>query len=101
MKHYRLISAVTIPMNVDVCWRKNGATVYGFVRLEPGEEYDLPDDDDLLKKSLEDATAKVTYTKSFEETLKKANVSYEVVPPSCRCKKTPTIVFHDVEVYDA
>lgn len=101
MEHYRLISAVTIPTNVDVCWKKNGSTVYGFVRLEPGEEYEMKSDDPIFRKSLMDATEKVAYTKSFEEALKKANVAYEIVPPSCRCRKTPSLVFHNVEIFEA
>lgn len=99
MERYRLISAVTVPTVVDICWRKKGATVYGFVRLEPGEDYALADDP-MLRQSLIDATEKVTYTKSFEERLKKDGVAYTIVPPSCRCRKTPSLVFHSVEVFE-
>lgn len=100
MERYRLVSAVTIPTNVDVCWRKNGSVVYGFVRLEPGEEYEM-EDDALLRKSLIGSVEKVAYTKDFEEKLKENNVKYDIVPPSCHCRKTPSIVFHNVEVFQA
>lgn len=99
MERYRLISAVDVPMNVDICWKKKGAIVYGFSRLIPGEEYDMPDDP-IHRQSLIDATAKVTYTKDFEDVLKRNNVDYQIVPPSCHCRKTPSIVFHNVEVYE-
>lgn len=108
--HYKLIDAVTEPTNVDICYRNNGMTNFGFVRVNPYEEYHsvklksgkeiFLEDDELLRKSLQDATEKVTFTEAFEARLKEHNVIYQIVPPSCRCRKTPSIVFHNIEVFE-
>lgn len=109
--YYKLIDAVTIPTNIDICWRSNGAIVYGTVRIEPGKTYESVKlksgrevsltDDPMLRSSLADATEKVQYTKSYEELLKSYGVKYDIVPPTCHCRKVPSIVFHCVEVYEA
>ena len=102
MERYRLVEAVTTPTVVDICWTaKSGAKVYGHTRLVPGETYEMPEGDTLLRESLIGATEKVQYTKSYEELLKSYGVKYDIVPPTCHCRKVPSIVFHCVEVYEA
>lgn len=86
--------AVVLPVVKTV--RK--VTTYGHERLYPGKVYET--DDDLLIKSLREATKEKGYSKQLEDHLTAHNIPFEeTICKSCggRVKK---LKYHIVEVID-
>lgn len=98
MEYYKLVDVMTTPTNVSVLTkRQGGGTVYGHVRLEPGMAYEMPTDDPIFRKSIIAATADTTMAK--KEVLDMNDIKYEIIRPTCHCRK-PFIRMKCVEVFN-
>lgn len=100
MAKYKLISAIDVPMTLNVATLSNGYTKYGHIRLIPGKIYELPENDPPLVNSLRKAKLKKNYSVELEEALKKTNTPYEVkMCQSCggRVKKIEYSVVEIIE----
>lgn len=98
MEYYKLVDVITTPINVSVLTKgKTGGHVYGHVRLEPGMAYEMPTDDPEFRKSIKSATTNTEM--SHKQTLDEKGIPYEVVKPSCHCRK-PYLRVKCVEVFE-
>lgn len=98
MEYYKLIDVMTTPVNASVLTkRKGGGTVYGRVRLEPGMAYEMPLNDPDFRKTI--MAVKAEAEMGFERILKKDGIKYEIIRPSCHCRK-PFLKFNCVEVFE-
>ena len=98
MEYYKLVDAITTPINVSVLTkRKGGGTVYGHTRLEPGMAYEMPKDDPDFRKSILAATTNVEM--SHKQTLDAKGIRYETIKPTCHCRK-PYLKVKCVEVFE-
>lgn len=98
MEYYKLVDVVTTPVNVSVLTkRKQGGTIYGHVRLEPGMAYEMPLDDPEFRKSIKAATTNTEMT--HKALLDEKGIQYEVIKPSCHCRK-PFLRMKCVEVFE-
>lgn len=97
MEYYKLVDAVTSPINVRVLTRMGSTSVYGTKRLDPGMAYEMPENDEPFKTSIRQATSS-TEMKN-KEMLDELGIEYEVVKPSCHCRK-PYLKFKCVEVFE-
>lgn len=98
MEYYKLVDAITTPINVSVLTkRKSGGQVYGRVRLEPGMAYEMPIDDPYFRKSIMAATTNTEM--SHKQTLDAKGIKYEEVKPTCHCRK-PFLKVKCVEVFE-
>lgn len=98
MEYYKLVDVMTTPINVSVLTkRQGGGTVYGHVRLEPGMAYEMPTDDPEFRKSIMAATTDTEM--AYKNVLDENGIRYEVVKPSCHCRK-PYLKMKCVEVFE-
>lgn len=98
MEYYKLVDVITTPINVSVLTkRKGGGTVYGRVRLEPNMAYEMPTDDPDFRKSIIAATTNTEM--SHKQALDDSGVRYEVIKPTCHCRK-PFLKVKCVEVFE-
>lgn len=98
MEYYKLVDVMTTPISVSVLTKsKLGGNVYGTKRLEPGMAYEMPTDDPAFRQSIIVATADTQMAK--KDLLDENGISYEVVKPSCHCRK-PFLRFKCVEVFE-
>ena len=100
MAKYKLISAIDVPMTLNVATLSNGYTKYGHIRLIPGKIYELPENDPPLVNSLRKAKLKKNYSIELEQALTDAGVDFEVkMCPSCggRVKKIEYPVVEIIE----
>lgn len=98
---YRLWSVETAPVTLRMFPKtlRNGNISYGhYIRLEPNKTYET--DDPAQMKYLRENTIRVRYNANLEQTLKDAEVPYEVV----RCKscggRVKKIEYNQVEVIE-
>lgn len=96
MEYYKLVDAVTSPINVHVMTKMGNSTVYGHKRLDPGMAYEMPVDDEPFRQSIQNATSDTDMKN--RSLLDELGISYEVVKPSCHCRK-PYLRFKCVEVF--
>lgn len=99
MAYYKLIDAITVPMTINIATRQNGYTKYGHIRLEPHKEYEIPNDD-LLLKSLKTATSRQKYSEELEKLLEETGATYKVELCKSCGGKVKKIVYNVVEVID-
>lgn len=98
-KTFKLIDIINERTRVDVVFRKNGITKYSYITLDPGVEYELPNDE-LFESSVRGAKFKKFYNRDMEEKLKSNNVPYKIeMCKSCggRVKK---LVYNPLEVIE-
>lgn len=96
MEYYKLVDAVTSPINVHVMTKRGNSTVYGHKRLDPGMAYEMPTDDAPFKESIVKATSDTDMKN--KRLLDDLGIEYEVITPSCHCRK-PYLRFKCVEVF--
>lgn len=83
MAYYKLISAITTPQRLNVVGNINGSRRYCRITLEPGKEYEIPEDE-LLWQSIKECKVRVKYDKGLENILKSSGAAYTVKKcPSC------------------
>lgn len=98
MEYYKLVDVMTTPATVSVLTkRKAGGRVYGRVTMEPGMAYEMPTDDEEFRNSILAATQNTEM--SNKDLLDKQGIEYEVIRPSCHCRK-PYLRFKCVEVIE-
>lgn len=98
-KKIRLISIIENRTKIDVVYKENGITKYTYITLDPGVEYELPNDP-LFIASVKGSKFKKFYDRNMEMKLKSANIPYEVeMCKSCggRVKK---LVYNPLEVIE-
>lgn len=98
MEYYKLVDVMTTPATVSVLTkRKAGGRVYGRVTMEPGMAYEMPTDDEEFRNSILAATQNTEMTN--KDLLDEQGIEYEVIRPSCHCRK-PYLRFKCVEVIE-
>lgn len=98
MKYYKLVDAITQPINVSFEQAgKNGGRVYAHERLEPGMAYEMPDDP-IFESTIRMATTKTEM--SNKDLLDSLGITYEVIKPHCHCRK-PYLKMRSVEVFES
>ena len=75
--YYQLISPIKVPKTLNVIQSKNGYHKHGYMRLDPGKKYEVPDDP-VLFEAITSAKEKTRYSKDLENALKEAGVEYKV-----------------------
>lgn len=98
-KTFKLLDIVKNRTQVDVVFRKNGVTKYSYIVLDPGVEYELPEDD-LFQKSIYGCKFKKPYTKDMENVLKTNNVPYEVELCKTCGGRVKKLVYNPLEVIE-
>jgi hypothetical protein len=74
---FKLHDAIKERTQVDVVYREKGITKYSYIVLDPGVEYELPEDE-LFQKSIRGCVFKKPYSKTMEDSLKANNIPYKV-----------------------
>lgn len=74
---YQLIEGVTSPQQFQVVLTRNGAAFYTSTTLNPGEVYELEDDERFLR-SLYAARVHKPYSDQLKDTLDRKGIAYEV-----------------------
>ena len=74
--YFKLIDAIDTPLKLNVARRENGIVKYCHVNLNPGEKYELGDDD-VFKRSLSNATVKKAYSKELVSKLTALSIPYK------------------------
>lgn len=97
--YYKLIDMIDQPKTLSVVVRSGSSISYGHIRLDPGRKYEIPEDEVLLK-SLKDATETVRYTPEKEDALKRSGASYEKKLCQSCGGRVVKLVYHVVEVVD-
>lgn len=98
MEYYKLVDVMTTPATVSVLTkRKAGGRVYGRVTMEPGMAYEMPTDDEEFRNSILAATQNTEMAN--KDLLDEQGIEYEVIRPSCHCRK-PYLRFKCVEVIE-
>lgn len=98
MEYYKLVDVMTTPATVSVLTkRKAGGRVYGRVTMEPGMAYEMPTDDEEFRNSILAATQNTEMRN--KDLLDEQGIEYEVIRPSCHCRK-PYLRFKCVEVIE-
>ena len=98
MEYYKLVDVMTTPATVSVLTKRQaGGRVYGRVTLEPGMAYEMPQDDEFFRNSIIAATQD-TEMKN-KDLLDQNGIRYEVIRPTCRCRK-PYLRFKCIEVIE-
>lgn len=98
MEFYKLVDVLKDPINVSVLTKRaKGGSVYTYKRMEPGMAYEMPTDDPIFRKSIIAATADTTMAK--KEVLDMNDIKYEIIRPTCHCRK-PFIRMKCVEVFN-
>lgn len=101
MKYCKLIDPIKVPTNIPVFRSiddKRGK--YEQIRLEPGQSYEVPDDERYLH-SLAIAKKKQKYSAELENLLKESGVEYEIVYCKVCGGKRKDIEYPVVEVFEA
>ena len=97
--YYKLIDAIDTPITLNVARRVNGYTKYGYLRLNPGTKYELPEDESVLD-AIKEAKKTVRYSKKAEDALKACGAVYEKkMCPTCG-GKVLKIEYYLVEVVE-
>lgn len=80
----KLIDAITEPKPFNLPVKNDkGQSVYRYITFEPGVLYKVPDDT-FLKVALSRGLTQMAYKESLEQSLKEANIPYEIkVCSSC------------------
>ncbi|WP_236674767.1 hypothetical protein [Enterococcus sp. BWR-S5] len=98
-KYFKLITGIDTAMTLNVARTENGQAVYSHVRLNPGERYELGDDD-LFIQSLKQAKAERRYSKQLETQLKASGIDYtQSICKSCGGKAT-RLSYSVIEIID-
>lgn len=98
MEYYKLVDVMTTPATVSVLTKRQaGGRVYGRVSLEPGMAYEMPADDADFRSSILAATQDTPM--SNKDLLDEHGIKYEVIKPSCKCRK-PFLRFKCIEVIE-
>lgn len=77
MKTYHLIPGITTRQRIEVCTRVKGVLRWKGANLDPGVEYEMPDDPEF-EASLKAKVIERPYSAQLEEVLKHNGVEYEV-----------------------
>lgn len=96
---FRLISVIKNRTRIDVARKENGFLKYSYVVLDPGVEYEMPEDS-TFEASIRNCKFKKFYDRQMEEILIANNIPYKVeMCKSCggRVKK---LVYNPVEVIE-
>lgn len=98
MEYYKLVDVMTTPATLSVLTKRQaGGKIYARVTLEPGMAYEMPKDDIDFRSSILSATQDTDMKN--KELLDDNGIKYEVIKPSCKCRK-PYLRFKCVEVIE-
>lgn len=98
-KTFKLLDVIKERTQVDVVYRKNGIPKYSYIVLDPGVEYELPEDE-LFQKSIRGCQFKKPYSKAMEESLKANNIPYKVEMCKQCGGRVKKLVYNPMEVID-
>lgn len=99
MGTYRLSKAITVPMDFIVWSRPEGkSAMRAKVRLEPNEDYELPEGDQLFAQDIASQEIKKRYDPALEAQLKSIGVDYEVTMCKTCGGKKKFVIYKAVEV---
>lgn len=100
MGTYSLIPGIENRTKINVCTRRKGYLQYSYAVLDPGVEYELPEDDPAFVESLKKETYTKHWSQAIEDKLKSMGIPYEVK----NCKqcggRVKKIIYHPVEVHE-
>lgn len=83
-RYYKLIDPIETTTTLNIAKRENGAVKYQHIKLDPGEKYELCDDEVFIN-SLQNAKVQKRYSKDLVTKLKSFGVPYEETScSSCR-----------------
>lgn len=100
MKYYKLIDAITVPMQFYIPHTsKSGGKKYELLRLVPGKKYDGYIDDPVFTQALYEAHDKVNYTPELKKALEDAGARFTIPKRTCTCQKQKIDVYF-VEVVE-
>lgn len=91
---FKLIDACTSPVSIRLPLEKKHGRVYEYVTLNPGKEYEYPDE---IKDILLGYTVQQKYTMDRETELSKCGARYEVKLCKVCGGKRQNIIYHPIE----
>lgn len=101
-KYYRLIDGVKSPQKRTVPTTSNKGTIrYRPLTLEPGKEYELPDDPRLIRSLETEWKAKKPYSQELIKYLKSNNIEYKIdICPVCGGRQAKKVVYSIIEFFE-
>lgn len=99
MKTYRLVPGITSRQRIEVCTREKGVLRWKGATLDPGVEYEMPDDPDF-EASLRAKVIERPYSQQVEEILKHNGIEYEVKMCKQCGGRVKKLRYRPVEVFE-